>query len=88
MFSKDEKSRVEAINRITWIFKTSLNKNIKLPNDIFLMEIDEANDQVDKPIGEYNVCNLYECFLIFNLLGYIRLSGVWYSLEEVKNTKL
>lgn len=59
MFIKDKKCRVEANNRITWIFKTSLNKNIKLPNDIFLMEIDEVNDQVDKPIGEYNVCNLY-----------------------------
>ncbi|XP_025200463.1 uncharacterized protein LOC112598268 isoform X2 [Melanaphis sacchari] len=54
LFNKDNKSRIEANNRITWIFKTSLNKNIKLPNDIFVMEIDEVNEQVDKPIGEYN----------------------------------
>lgn len=67
LFSKDKKSRVEANNRITWIFKTSLNRNIKLPNDIFLMEIDEVNEHVDKPIGEYNVCNLYGCFLILYL---------------------
>jgi len=67
LFSKDKKSRVEANNRITWIFKTSLNRKIKLPNDIFLMEIDEVNEHVDKPIGEYNVCNLYGYFLILNL---------------------
>ncbi|CAH1714893.1 unnamed protein product, partial [Aphis gossypii] len=54
LFSKNKTSRVEANNRITWIFKTSLNRNIKLPNDIFVMEIDEVNEQVDKPIGEYN----------------------------------
>lgn len=56
LFSKNNTSRVEANNRITWIFKTFLNKNIKLSNDIFVMEIDEVNEQVDKPIGEYNVC--------------------------------
>jgi len=56
LFSKNKTTRVEANNRITWIFKTSLNRNIKLPNDIFVMEIDEVNEQVDKPIGEYNVC--------------------------------
>lgn len=67
LFSKDKKSRVEANNRITWIFKTSLNRNIKLPNDIFLMEIDEINEYVEKPIGEYNVCNLYRYVLILYL---------------------
>jgi hypothetical protein len=56
LFSKDNESRVEANNRITWIFKTSLNKNIEIPNDIFVMEVDEVNEPVDKPIGEYNVC--------------------------------
>ncbi|XP_015372700.1 PREDICTED: uncharacterized protein LOC107167979 [Diuraphis noxia] len=60
MFSKDKNTRFEANNRITWIFKTSLNKNIKLPNDIFLIEIDEVNDQVDKPIGEYNKKDLHD----------------------------
>ncbi|XP_022163641.1 uncharacterized protein LOC111029096 isoform X2 [Myzus persicae] len=54
LFSKDKKSRVEANNRIKWIFKTSLNRNITLPNDIFLVEIEGVNDQIEKPIGEYN----------------------------------
>jgi len=58
LFSKDNKSRIEGNNRITWIFKTSLNRNIKLPNDIFVIEIDEVNEHVDEPIGEYRVCNL------------------------------
>jgi len=67
LFSKDEKSRVEANNRITWIFKTSLNRNITLPNDIFLIEVDVINDQIDEPIGEYNVCHLYGFCLILYL---------------------
>lgn len=69
LFSKDDKCRVEANNRITWILKTSLNRNIKIPNDVFVIEIDEVNEKVDQPIGEYSVCNLYIYVFLFYIIN-------------------
>lgn len=57
--SKDSQSRIEANNRITWFLKTTLNKNIDLPNDIFVIEFDDLNENVDEPIGEYYVSILF-----------------------------
>lgn len=56
MASKDNKSRIEANNRITWLLQTTLDKQINLPNDIFLTEIDDLNEKVEEPFGEYTVC--------------------------------
>lgn len=64
LLSKDKESRVEANNRITWLLKTTLNKSIDLPDDIFVIEFDDLNEKIEDPIGEYNVCsiNLYYTF--------------------------
>lgn len=59
LLSKDKKSRVEANNRITWFLKTTLDKNIDLPVDIFVIEIDHLSDKIDEPIGDYTVCSFY-----------------------------
>lgn len=56
LVSKDSKTRIEANNRITWFLKTNLDKNIDLPNDIFVIEFDVLNENKDEPIGEYSVC--------------------------------
>lgn len=57
--SKDNKSRVEANNRITWFLKININKSIDLPNNIFAIELDDLNEKLEKPIGEYNVYMIY-----------------------------
>ncbi|VVC32288.1 Armadillo-like helical [Cinara cedri] len=54
LLSKDNKSRIEANNRITWLLKTSLNKSIDLPNNIFIIEFEDFNDKSEEPVGEYN----------------------------------
>lgn len=59
MASKDNKSRLEANNRITWLLQTTLRKQINLPNDIFLIEIDDLNEKVEEPFGEYTVCIIH-----------------------------
>lgn len=62
--SKDNKSRIEANNRITWFLKTTLNKSIDLPNDIFVIKFDDLNEK-DDPIGEYTVCiKFHNAFLL------------------------
>lgn len=53
--SKDSQSRIEANNRITWFLKTTINKNIDLPNDVFVIEFDDVNENFDEPLGEYSV---------------------------------
>lgn len=63
LMSKDKQSRVEANNRITWLLQTILDKSIDLPNNIFLIEFDDLDEKLDKPIGEYTVCNL--CTILF-----------------------
>lgn len=67
LLSKDKESRVEAKNRITWLLKTTLNKSIDLPNDIFVIEFDDVIEKIEDPIGEYCVCNkkLYCTIFIF-----------------------
>jgi len=57
LLSKDDSSRVEANNRITWYLQTSLNKTINLPNDVFMNVFDDINEKIEEPIGEYTVCN-------------------------------
>jgi len=64
LLSKDNKSRVEANNRITWYLQTSLNKIIDLPCDIFMIEFDELYEKVEEPIGVYTVCNF-----VFNIVS-------------------
>lgn len=59
LVSKDSQSRIEANNRITWFMKTTINKNIDIPNDIFVIEFDDLNENVDEPIGEYSVSILF-----------------------------
>lgn len=61
LVSKDSQSRIEANNRITWFLKTTSNKNIDLPNDIFVFEFDDLNENVDEPIGEYSVSISFDC---------------------------
>lgn len=63
LMSKDNKSRVEANNRITWFLKTTLDISIDLPVDVFIIEFDDFNGKVNEPIGEYTVCITY----IFNI---------------------
>lgn len=59
LLSKDKKSRVEANNRITWFLKTTLDKSIDLPIDIFVIDIDDLSNKIDEPIGEYTVWSFY-----------------------------
>jgi len=59
LLSKDDKSRVEANNRITWYLQTSLDKTIDFPSDIFMIEFDDLYEKVEEPIGGYTVCYLY-----------------------------
>lgn len=72
LLSKDNTSRVEANNRITWYLKTSLDKTIDLPSDIFMIEFDDLNEKVEEPIGEYTVCDLY---LISSLCNCVYISN-------------
>lgn len=57
LVTKDKSSRIEANNRITWFLKTTINKSIDLPNDIFVIELDDFNEKTEEPVGEYTVCN-------------------------------
>lgn len=58
LLSKDNKSRIEGNNRITWLLQTTLNKSIDLPNDIFIIDYEDFNHKSEKPIGKYSVCNI------------------------------
>lgn len=73
LMSKDNKSRIEGNNRITWFLKITLNKNIDLPNDIFVIKFNDLNEIVDNPIGEYTVCiELYVLIFMFIMLHIFR----------------
>lgn len=65
MMSKDEKSRIEANYRISWLLQTTLGKSIDLPNDIFLIEYNNLDEKLEEPVGEYTVSIYYYYYYYF-----------------------
>lgn len=65
---KDQKCRVEANNRLTWLLQTTLNKIIDLPIDIFVIEFNGFNEKLEEPVGKYSVRHLYIYLYIYTFI--------------------